>query len=150
MDKTPEHCLPSMGTQLLVGGLNFDGLSPCVELDYRGHRLVSRDRVVFTLDLFHSQQLPNGGYFSTALFRLRICDRCRLWQRNSAATPQTTSALRATACPESERSRHSEATAEFRCFLERRVLIAKNSSIPELKKNQQSRAEVLIAAFLHS
>jgi hypothetical protein len=33
--------------------------------------LVSRDRVVFTLDLFHSQQLPNGGYFSTALFRLR-------------------------------------------------------------------------------
>src|SRR5208337_3790116 len=78
MDKTPEHCLPSMGTQLLVGGLNFDGLSPCVELDYRGHRLVSRDRVVFTLDLFHSQQLPNGGYFSTALFRLRICERCRL------------------------------------------------------------------------
>src|SRR3977135_3172286 len=71
MDKTPEHCLPSMGTQLLVGGLNFDGLSPCVELDYRGHRLVSRDRVVFTLDPFHSQQLPNGGYFSTALFRLR-------------------------------------------------------------------------------
>src|ERR1700692_55191 len=71
MDKTPEHCLPSMGTQLLVGGLNFDGLSPCVELDYWGHRLVSRDRVVFTLDLFHSQQLPNGGYFSTALFRLR-------------------------------------------------------------------------------
>src|ERR1700692_3083998 len=71
MDKTPEHCLPSMGTQLLVGGLNFDGLSPCVELDYWGHRLVSRDRVVFTLDLFHSQQLPNGGHFSTALFRLR-------------------------------------------------------------------------------
>src|ERR1700686_4996890 len=82
MDKTPEHCLPSMGTQLLVGGLNFDGLSPCVELDYWGHRLVSRDRVVFTLDLFHSQQLPNGGYFSTALFRLR--DRSRTDRSNDA------------------------------------------------------------------
>ena len=52
---------------------------------------------------------------------LKICERCRLWQRNSPATPETTSALRATACPESERSRHSEATAEFHCFLERRV-----------------------------
>src|SRR5271166_3478808 len=51
---------------------------------------------------------------------LEISERCRLWQQNSSATPETTSALRATACPESERSRHSEATAEFRRFLERR------------------------------
>jgi len=36
-----------------------------------------------------------------------------------SATPETTSALRATACPESERSRHSEATAEFHCFGEK-------------------------------
>src|ERR1700704_535196 len=93
MDKTPEHCLPSMGTQLLVSGLNFDGLSPCVELDYRGHRLVSRDRVVFTLDPFHSQQLPNGGYFSTALFRLRehsCCRRFRLFAAGYSAAVEST------------------------------------------------------------
>src|SRR5271166_2022008 len=35
-----------------------------------------------------------------------------------------------------ERSRHSEATAEFYCFLERRVLIGKNSSIQELKHSR--------------
>ena len=71
MDKTPEHRLPSMGTELLISGLNFDGLSPRIELDCWGHRLVSRCRVAFTLELFHSQQLPNGGSFSTALLRLR-------------------------------------------------------------------------------
>ena len=46
----------------------------------------------------------------------------------------------------------SGCAGQFRCFLERRVLIAKlkNSRTQELKKNQQSRAEVRIAAFLHS
>ena len=44
----------------------------------------------------------------------------------------------------------SGCAGKFRCFLERRVLIAKNSRTQELKKNQQSRAEVRIAAFLHS
>ena len=67
----------------------------------------------------------------------------------------------------------SGCAGKFRCFLERRVLIAKhlrtqelknqlknsrtqelktNSRLrtQELKKNQQSRAEVRIAAFLHS
>src|SRR6516164_3923701 len=31
---------------------------------------------------------------------LRQSDRCRLWQRNSPAGPETTFALRATACPQ--------------------------------------------------
>ena len=46
----------------------------------------------------------------------------------------------------------SGCAGQFRCFLERRVLIAKNSRLKtqELEKNQQSRAEVRIAAFLHS
>src|SRR5271165_2305276 len=36
---------------------------------------------------------------------LEICDRCRLWQRNSPATPETTFALRATACPRTAKGR---------------------------------------------
>jgi hypothetical protein len=36
---------------------------------------------------------------------LEICDRCRLWRRNSPATPETSFALRATACPRSGKGR---------------------------------------------
>src|SRR5271165_3167939 len=136
MDKTPEHCLPSMGTQLLVGGLNFDGLSPCVELDYRGHRLVSRDRVVFTLDLFHSQQLPNGGYFSTALFRLRICQRCRLTPFNPRVQRGKTGFLPVAASRRDAGGRFSRAIGDFlgNSAQEATAKIARHSSTRGLKE----------------
>src|SRR5208337_4261183 len=36
---------------------------------------------------------------------LEICERCRLWQQNAPATPETTFALRATACPRTGKGR---------------------------------------------
>jgi hypothetical protein len=53
---------------------------------------------------------------------LEICERCRLWQRNSPTTPEITFALRATPCPQSGKGRAiAKRRRKFRCFLERRV-----------------------------
>jgi len=60
---------------------------------------------------------------------LEICERCRLWQQNSPAAPKILLLF-------GEKS------------FNRQEL--KHSRTQELKKNQKSRAEVRIAAFLHS
>src|SRR5215469_14730221 len=36
---------------------------------------------------------------------VRLCDQCRLWQRNSPAAPETTFALGTAACPQSGKGR---------------------------------------------
>src|SRR5205809_3061100 len=49
MEKAPKGGLPRMGTELLPGGHNANGLFPDLELDCFGHRLVSTSRVAFAL-----------------------------------------------------------------------------------------------------
>ncbi len=72
MQKTPEGCLPRLRAELLLGRADGDGFFARLELDYLGHRLVSRSRVALLLSFLHrinnSQTVTT---FPTASLRLR-------------------------------------------------------------------------------
>ena len=77
MQKTPERRLPGVGTQLLVGRRNRDGLLARFEFDCLGHRLVSRSLVAFSLRFLHRINYSQTvAPFPTASLRLR-CLRFR-------------------------------------------------------------------------
>ena len=61
-----EGRLSGMRAELLFSRADRDGLSPRLELDYFGHRLVSRSRVAFLLIVLH--RLNN--FQTVALFQL--------------------------------------------------------------------------------